>query len=60
LQTQLPKYGIDVVEIPRRTFENTPISASAVRNALKNEELQTVQTLVAPTTFAYLTEKHLI
>ena len=60
LKTQLPKYGIDVVEIPRRTIKNTPISASAVRNALKNRELQTVQTLVAPTTLAYLAEKHLI
>ncbi len=60
LKMQLPKHGIDVVEIPRRTIKNTPISASAVRNALKNGEQQTVQTLVAPTTLAYLTEKHLI
>lgn len=60
LKTQLPKYGIDVAEISRRTINNTPISASAVRNALKNRQLQTVQTLVAPTTLAYLTEKHLI
>ena len=60
LKTQLPKWGIEVVEIPRRTIENTPISASAVRNALKNGELQTVQTLVPSTTLMYLTEKHLI
>lgn len=60
LKMQLPKYGINVVEIPRRTIENTPVSASAVRNALKNRDLQTVQALVAPTTLAYLTEKHLI
>ncbi len=60
LKTQLPKYGIEVMEIPRRAINNTPISASAVRNALKNGELQTLQTLVPPTTLAYLTEKNLI
>ena len=60
MKSQLSRHGIEIVGIPRLSIKDTPISASTVRNALKNRELQTVQTLVAPTTLAYLTEKHLI
>lgn len=60
LKAQLPAYGIEVVEVPRRTVENAPISASAVRNALRDGKLQAVQALVPHTTFAYLLGKHLI
>ena len=58
LKAQLPSRGIDVVEIPRLTIEGAPISASAVRAALKNKE--TLQALVPATTFGYLADKHLI
>ena len=40
LKTQLPQQGIDVVEIPRLSIEDTPVSASAVRNALENKDRQ--------------------
>ena len=54
LKTQLPARGIRVVEIPRLTNENTPVSASAVRAALTAGDWQAVQSLVPHTTFAYL------
>lgn len=60
LKAQLPQRGIQVVEIPRLTVGNTPVSASAVRAALKNADAQTLQTLVPNTTFAYIKDKCLI
>jgi len=60
LKTHLPPRGIDVVEIPRLSLENTPISASAVRAALKNDDRQVLHSLVPQTTFAYLKDKHFI
>lgn len=60
LKTQLPQQGIAVVEIPRLSINDTPISASAVRNALKNKDPQALRSLVPPTTFAYLKDKHFI
>lgn len=60
LKTQLPGRGIDVVEIPRLSINSTPISASAVRAAIKSNDQQTLQSLVPRTTFAYLLDKHLI
>ncbi len=60
LKTQLPRHGIEVVEIPRLSIEDTPISASAVRNALENNDQQTLRSLVPHTTFTYLKDKHFI
>ena len=60
LKTQLPQQGIAVVEIPRLSINDTPISASAVRNALETKNPQALRSLVPPTTFAYLKDKHFI
>ena len=60
LKNCLPQQGIQVVEIPRQTVENTPVSASAVRKALKAKNRQAILPLVPHTTFAYLESKHLI
>ncbi len=60
LKTQLPRHGIEVVEIPRLSIEDTPISASAVRNALENKDQQALRALVPHTTFTYLKDKHFI
>ena len=60
LKTQLPQQGIDVVEIPRLSIEDTPVSASAVRNALENKDRQALRSLVPYTTFTYLKDKHFI
>lgn len=60
LKMQLPRQGIDIVEIPRLFAENMPISASAVRAAIKNNDQKTLQFLVPYTTFTYLKDKHFI
>lgn len=60
LKTQLPRHGIKVVEIPRLSIEDTPISASAVRNALENKDQQALRSLVPHSTFTYLKDKHFI
>ena len=57
LKSQLPSRGIGVEEIPRLTQGNVPVSASAVRAALKAGDLLTVKNLVPQTTFAYLEDK---
>lgn len=46
----LPAYGIEFIEIPRKDG----ISASAVRRFLKEGRLGEIETLVPPTTYAYL------
>ena len=60
LKTQLPNRGIRVVELPRLTRNDAPISASAVRAALQRKDRQMVETLVPQTTLAYLEEKHFL
>lgn len=54
LRTYLPEKGITVTEIPRLRQSDTPVSASAVRAALKNGDLELVRSLVPETTFTYL------
>lgn len=60
LKTQLSRQGIEVVEIPRLSIEDTPVSASAVRTALKTNDPKALQALVPHTTFTYLKDKHFI
>lgn len=60
LKTQLPRQGIAVVEIPRLSIKDTPVSASAVRAAIKNNDPKVLQALVPHTTFTYLKDKHFI
>ena len=60
LKTHLPRQGIAVVEIPRLSIENAPISASAVRNAMENKDLQVIKSLVPHTTFTYLKDMHFV
>ena len=60
LKTQLPRQGIEVVEIPRLSAASTPISASAVRSALENNDRQALRSLVPHTTVTYLKDKHFI
>lgn len=53
----LPKYGIEVVEIPRKAHNGTAISASRVRELLKEKNLDEISKIVPPTTFDYLKNK---
>ncbi len=55
LKSNLPLYGIEVVEIPRFTDQyGQSISAKVVRDALKNNDWDTVIRLVPPTTVEIL------
>ena len=60
LKTQLPARGIRVIEIPRLTLGDAPVSASAVRAALIAGDRQTLENLVPQTTFGYLKDKRLL
>lgn len=58
LETDLPKAGIACEILPRLEVERIPVSASAVRRALKCGEWTQVEKLVPASTLAYLhTEK---
>lgn len=50
----LPPGGVEVVEIPRKRRGDREISASEVRARLVEGDLASVEGLVPPTTFAYL------
>lgn len=55
MQKILPKYGIELVEIPRVESGDAAISASRVRAALaESDDLNALESLLPPTTLAYL------
>ena len=57
LKAHLPGKGIELLEIPRLTREDTPISASAVRAALAQKDATTLEKLLPETTVRYLREQ---
>lgn len=57
LKDNLPVSGIEVCQIPRLEKNGYPVSASAVRAALRSQDWFAVRELVPATTFDYL--KHL-
>lgn len=59
MKTILPRYGIEFCEIPRKELDGEPISASTVREALKNSDFNKVKNLVPDTTFDYLCSRQL-
>lgn len=60
MQQFLPRHGIEVREIPRRTAGEEPVSASTVRSLLGSGQEDRLRDLVPETTLRYLQEKHLI
>ena len=54
----LPRYGVEFCEIPRKELDGEPISASTVREALKNGDFNKVKKFVPDTTFDYLLKQH--
>jgi [citrate (pro-3S)-lyase] ligase len=50
----LPRYGIQVTEIPRLESGGAAVSASRVRELLREGNLQAVRELVPPATYKYL------
>lgn len=59
MKRQLPEYGIEVIEIPRKMLESGQvISASKVRKNLKEQNWEELEKLVPQTTFDYLKENY--
>lgn len=53
MATKLPENGIECHIIPRKEVEGSVISASTVRNALKENQMELLKTLVPKTTLEY-------
>ncbi len=59
MKRQLPEYGIEVIEIPRKTLgSGQVISASKVRKNLKEKNWEELEKLVPQTTYDYLKENY--
>lgn len=54
LKEILPQYGIEVIIVPRKEIENIAISASKVRELLKEENYEEIKKIVPPTTYEFL------
>jgi [citrate (pro-3S)-lyase] ligase len=55
----LPRSGIEVIEIPRKLqLDGTPISASLVRQFLKDNNFEAISKIVPKTTLDYLKNSH--
>lgn len=50
----LPEYNIDFIEIPRLIKDSTMISASTVRELIKNDKYDLLKQIVPSTTYEYL------
>ena len=50
----LPKYGIELCEIPRREIDGEVISASRVRKCLEEKNWEEIRKLVPETTYSFL------
>ncbi len=53
MQKKLPEHGIECVIIPRKEFSGSAISASTVRQAIKNGDFKCLKTLVPKSTLDY-------
>lgn len=54
MKEKLPKYGLNIIEIPRKEFNDAPISASRVRKLLEEKKYEDVKEIVPQTTYDYL------
>jgi [citrate (pro-3S)-lyase] ligase len=54
LKKELPKSGIQVLELQRIEISGAPVSASAVRALLAQEDFEGLKKLVPPATYQYL------
>lgn len=54
MQTILPHEGIEVEEVPRLTTDGNAISASKVRELIRDGDIQSVEKLVPETTYRFL------
>lgn len=54
MENILPKYGIEFIEIDRIAIDGDTVSASKVRNALENNDMDEVKKLVPATTYDFI------
>jgi len=60
MKSILPKYGVAVLEIPRKTLENGDvISATEVRLLIKKKEIKSLQKYIPKSTYDIVIEKYL-
>ena len=60
LAEHLPKQGVEFVELKRIETDGAPVSASLVREHIKNGELDELKSLLPQTTLDYLKNNNLI
>lgn len=60
MKRSLPKKGVEVIEIPRLIVEDNTVSASTVRNLLREGNIEKVRKLLPETTFDYLKNQSVI
>lgn len=53
MKTRLPEFGITCVEVPRKTYDADVISASSIRQAIKENNFGLLKELVPETTLQY-------
>ncbi len=58
MKKKLPRYGIEVIEIPRKIMGTDVISASKVRKCIIEESYDILERLVPEITFEFLMAKH--
>lgn len=54
----LPLFGIELIEIPRKELGSKVISASRVREYLKNKDFDAIKAIVPASTYEYLKERY--
>lgn len=54
MKKRLPAYGVELIEIPRKTSGDTIISAGLVRRYLKDGQMDLIRSLVPNSTWEYL------
>ncbi|GAA0123693.1 MULTISPECIES: [citrate (pro-3S)-lyase] ligase [Clostridium] len=57
LKEILPKFNVDVIEIPRKSYEDIAISASKVRELIKEENMNKIKEMVPKVTYDFLNAK---
>lgn len=55
MKDELPSRGIECVIVPRKESDGKAISASTVRQAIQNKDMEMLKTLVPETTYEYFT-----
>lgn len=54
----LPSHGIEFVEIPRKEYGGSVISASRIRNLMKEKHYESIKSLVMPDIYIFLEEHY--